>query len=67
MAKELNVKSLLISGSLGEGYQQLYNYFVSCHSITRGPISLDNCIEIADELLYESSRNIARLLNCLIS
>lgn len=63
MAKSLGVKTILISGSLGEGYERLHEYFVSCHSITMGPMSLSDCMLGAERLLYETSRNIARLLN----
>jgi glycerate kinase len=64
LAKECGVNAILISGGLGEGFQKLYEYFVSCHSITQGPISLEQCMQNARQLLYDSARNVARLLIC---
>ncbi|WP_377887539.1 glycerate kinase [Alkalihalobacillus sp. R86527] len=61
-ASENGVRTILLSGSLGKGYEQLYDYFTSCFSITAGPISLDDCIENAQTLLFNQTRNIARLL-----
>lgn len=65
IAKQYQVKSVLISGSLGSGYEQLYDYFVSCQSITKGPISLENCIKNAKQLLFESSHDLARLIKLI--
>jgi glycerate kinase len=62
IAKQYNVKSLLISGALGSGYEQLYDYFISCQSITNGPISLQDSMENARQLLFDSSRDLARLI-----
>jgi glycerate kinase len=62
LAKEYNSKTILISGSLGEGIEELDDYFVSCHSIAQGPISLEDCINNADQLLSQSARYIARLI-----
>ena len=53
----------LIAGSLGEGYQQLYDDFSSCHSISIGPMALEESISRAEELLYHETRNIARILH----
>ncbi|OZM56644.1 glycerate kinase [Lottiidibacillus patelloidae] len=60
--KRYNVPTILISGGLGDGYEKLYDYFVSCHSITAGPISLEACIKNAEILLFNQTRNIARLI-----
>jgi glycerate kinase len=62
IAKQYHVKSLLISGALGDGYEQLYDYFVSCRSITQGPISLQESMKNAKQLLIDSSRDLARLI-----
>lgn len=60
-----NVKALLLSGSLGNGYEELYQYFVTCDSIANGPISLNDCMENAELLLYKKAYNVARLLKCI--
>jgi glycerate kinase len=62
MAKKYNVPTILISGSLGEGIEQLYDYFLSCHSIVSGPMSLEKAMSHADKLLTRETRNVARLL-----
>lgn len=65
IAKKHNVKAILISGSLGEGLEKLYDYFVSVNSIVRGPTTLDDAILNANENLFNSARNITRLLNLI--
>ncbi|MFD1739486.1 glycerate kinase [Bacillus salitolerans] len=62
LAAEHNVRALLLSGSLGKGYEELYKYFVGCDSIVTGPMHLQECIEKADTLLYQKAVNIARLI-----
>jgi glycerate 2-kinase len=62
IAQQYNTNSLLISGSLGSGYEQLYDYFISCQSITNGPISLQDAIKNAEQLLINRSRDLARLI-----
>ncbi|MEX2104827.1 MAG: glycerate kinase [Bacilli bacterium] len=65
LAKEYNVKVILISGSLGNGYEHLYDYFTSCHSIIPGPVTLEQCMINASTYLFETARNIARLMNSI--
>ncbi|PWA11817.1 glycerate kinase [Pueribacillus theae] len=62
LAHQHNVKSILLSGSLGEGYEALYNEFISCFSIINKPMDLDEAIANASELLYQQARSIARML-----
>jgi glycerate kinase len=56
-----NVKAILISGSLGSGYEDLYQYFISCDSIVTGPMPLQECMENAEDLLFKKAINLARL------
>jgi glycerate 2-kinase len=65
LAKENNVKAILISGALGKGYEELYKYFVSCDSIVSGPMTLKDCMYKAETLLFKKSLNIARLIHHL--
>ncbi len=65
IAKKHHVKTLLISGSLGRGFEELYDYFMSVHSIVKGPISLEDAMNQAQQLLFEATKNIARLLKKL--
>ncbi|RKL65528.1 glycerate kinase [Salipaludibacillus neizhouensis] len=62
LAKEAEVKTILLSGSLGKGYEDLYGHFMSCHSITVGPMTLVECMKNAETLLANEARNIAGLL-----
>lgn len=62
-AKEVKARPLLISGGLGEDIEPLYQHFVSCHSIVRGPASLEDCMEKARSYLYATSRDVARLIH----
>ncbi|MBO1515006.1 glycerate kinase [Metabacillus sp. BG109] len=65
IARKNNIHTILLSGSLGKGYQELYEYFISCHSISSGPMSLEQSMQNAAQLLNDSSRNIARLIRMI--
>jgi hypothetical protein len=45
LAKEQSAKAILISGGLGSGCEELYDYFVSCHSISTGPIAFEESMQ----------------------
>lgn len=62
LAKDSGVKAILISGGLGEGQDELLNYFVSCHSIVDRPMSLEEAMANSESLLFSRARNIARLI-----
>ncbi|WP_409254052.1 glycerate kinase [Bacillus sp. SCS-153A] len=65
LAAEHDVKALLISGGLGKGYEELYQYFISCDSIATGPMSLNECLDNAESLLYKKAVNAARTIQFL--
>ena len=53
----------MIAGTLGEGYQALYEHGVStAFSLANGPITLEHACEHAAELIYERTVDIARLI-----
>ncbi|GAA4428586.1 glycerate kinase [Pontibacter saemangeumensis] len=62
LAKKHGVGTILISGGLGKGHEQLLEHFVSCHSIANAPMPLEQAIANAQPLLFSCARNIARLL-----
>ncbi|MBN9654977.1 glycerate kinase [Halobacillus sp. GSS1] len=62
LAKENHTPVLLISGSLSNDYGALNERFTSCFSITPGPSSLEDCLKNAEEYLFETTRQIARLI-----
>lgn len=63
LAQDAQVDAVLISGSLGQGYDQLYPYFRGCFSIIDKPTTLEDCMENAESYLFEATRNIVRLVN----
>lgn len=63
LAKKHGVGTILISGGLGKGHEQLLEHFVSCHSIVNAPMPVEQAIANAEALLFSCARNIARLIN----
>lgn len=62
LAQRHGAKPLLISGSIGSDVEPLHRYFVSMHSIVRRPMSLEQAMENAESLLFETAREIGRLI-----
>jgi glycerate kinase len=63
VAKMKNVPVIVIAGTLGEGYQALYEHGVTAaFSLTNAPITLEQACEQAAELIYERTVDIARLI-----
>ncbi|MFD1781572.1 glycerate kinase [Fredinandcohnia salidurans] len=62
IAKNNSVPTILISGSLEGDLEQFYTVFESIHSISSGPLSLEESIKNTEKLLHHKARNIARLL-----
>ncbi len=62
MAKQLNKRAILLSGSLGEGAEQLHEVFVSLHSIAPGPVSLEDSMKHGSLYMKRAAANIARLI-----
>ena len=63
LAQKYGVKALLLSGSIADGYERLYEYFVSLHSIIRRPMTLEQAMEDAEQLVFETARDLARLIS----
>ncbi|GIP34992.1 glycerate kinase [Paenibacillus sp. J2TS4] len=61
LAKRHGVKTVLLSGSLTDRPDDLYSVFDSMHSIANGPMTLEQAIAAAPNLLYHAARNIVRL------
>jgi len=63
VAKMQNIPVIVIAGTLGEGYQALYeNGVTAAFSLTNGPITLEHACEHASELIRERTIDIARLI-----
>ncbi|MFD3000551.1 glycerate kinase [Pontibacter toksunensis] len=63
LAKKYGVGTILISGGLGKGHEQLLEHFVSCHAIVNAPMQVEQAIADAEALLFSCARNITRLIN----
>ncbi|MBP2604245.1 glycerate kinase [Acinetobacter calcoaceticus] len=63
VAKMKNIPVIVIAGTLGEGYQALYEHGVTAaFSLTNGPITLEQACEHASELIFDRTIDIARLI-----
>ncbi|GCL70877.1 MULTISPECIES: glycerate kinase [Paenibacillus] len=62
LAKEAGKEAILISGSLGDGSERLTPHFAGCFSVVRGPSTLEECMEDAENHLFQCTLNVARLL-----
>ncbi|MBJ9493359.1 glycerate kinase [Acinetobacter baumannii] len=63
IAKNANVPVIVIAGTLGENYQELYKYGITAaFSLTSGPINLEDACINAANLIFERTIDIARLI-----
>ncbi|WP_226037059.1 glycerate kinase [Aquibacillus saliphilus] len=63
LANKHQVPVILISGSLGGNSDQLREVFAGCFSIIDRPLSLQQCIDQADELLYDKTKHVIHLID----
>jgi glycerate kinase len=61
-AKEAGVRTILLSGSLGERAEDLEREFAACFACVPRPMTLTECIEEAESSLRSSARNVIRLI-----
>jgi len=62
IAKQHNVPVIVIAGTLGEGYQELYNHGIdAAFALTNGPMTLEQACAEAPRLLRERATDIARV------
>lgn len=62
IAKKFNTKTILISGSFDSRIEHFYHYFTSCHSISNGPMSIEESISDAEHLINQCTRNISKII-----
>lgn len=63
IAKQANVPVVVIAGTLGTGYEELYEHGVlAAFSLADGPLSLEQACSDAKRLLRQRARDIGRLL-----
>ncbi|MFC6338790.1 glycerate kinase [Pseudomonas sp. CCM 7891] len=62
IAKQHNVAVIVIAGTLGEGYEQMYDHGVdAAFALPSGPMTLDQACSEAPRLLREQAADIARV------
>ena len=62
MAQRNNVPVIVLAGTLGEGYADLYAHGVSAaFAVTSGPMTLEFACANAATLLHDRARDIARV------
>lgn len=65
IARQHGVPVVLLAGTLGEGYEALYEHGITAaFSLTCGPMTLEQACAQAPELLRQRARDIARLWLC---
>jgi glycerate kinase len=63
VCKDLNVPCVVLAGSIGHGIEPAYQKGVTaCWSIARGPITLDDSIKRANDLLSDAAENACRMV-----
>ncbi|AEI40380.1 glycerate kinase [Paenibacillus mucilaginosus] len=62
LAAESGKPVVLISGSHGEGIESLYSHFTGCFASVNKPATLDHCLQEAENLLLQCTRNVVRLI-----
>lgn len=66
-AKKYDIPVIAIAGSIGKGAEQLYSRgFNSIFSIIDKPMTLNEAIENAEELLIDTTERIMRIVNISI-
>lgn len=63
LASKHQVPAILISGSLKGNLSPLLNKFIGCFSIVNRPIRLEKCMEQAEKLLFEQTRQVVSLVH----
>ncbi|MBX8473116.1 MULTISPECIES: glycerate kinase [unclassified Pseudomonas] len=62
IAKQQGVPVIVIAGTLGEGYQELYDHGIdAAFAVTSGPMTLEQACAEAPRLLRERATDIARV------
>ncbi|WP_024695996.1 glycerate kinase [Pseudomonas syringae] len=62
VAQRQGVPVIVLAGTLGEGYEQLYPHGISAaFALTSGPMNLEDACREAPRLLHERARDVARV------
>lgn len=64
-AQKKGIPTIVLTGSIGDGIETLYQYGIkSVHSIVNGPMTLDDAIEKASDLLTQTAEQVIRVYFC---
>lgn len=66
VARRYGVPAVLISGSLDGDEDALREKFAGCFSMIRKPLSLEECVEKADKLLYNETKQVVHLVDYFV-
>jgi glycerate kinase len=62
IAQRKGVPVIVLAGTLGEGYAELYRHGISAaFAVTSGPMTLDHACRNAADLLHDRARDLARV------
>lgn len=62
VAQRQGVPVIVLAGTLGEGYEQLYRHGISAaFALTSGPMNLEDACREAPRLLHDRARDVARV------
>lgn len=62
VAQRQRVPVIVLAGTLGEGYEQLYQHGISAaFALTSGPMSLEQACRDTRRLLHDRARDVARV------
>lgn len=62
LSSKYNVPTILISGGLNDNIEALLTKFSGCFSIIDRPLSLEECMDQAEELLYQQTKQLINLI-----
>ncbi|MCT2537731.1 glycerate kinase [Aquibacillus koreensis] len=62
LARRNYIPTILISGSVNGDIESLNTKFASCFSIINQPYTLEQCLEEAEQLVYQQTKQVTRLI-----
>lgn len=62
LARQYNIPTILISGSLSGNQQKLREHFSGCFSIINEPMPLEQAMAETEQLLYEQTKHVFHML-----
>ena len=65
LSNKYHVPAVLISGSLSGNIDRLHKKFAGCFSIINKPITLEECMDRAEELLYEQTKQVIHFMKVI--